>query len=108
MTQTILEYIFEVLIILVVIGIVSSFVYGSITDDNFSEGLIVGELGLILDSTSIDNNFKGEYDLTKEKIIENKNNILTIKSKELDYPQSYSLISNLDEFSQESDKFEIK
>ncbi|MBS3150700.1 hypothetical protein J4425_02770 [Candidatus Woesearchaeota archaeon] len=108
MTQTMLDYIFNVLIVMVIIGIVSAFVYNSITETKTHQSFIITELGLILDSTSIDSGFNGEYSLAKEYLIESKGNVLTIKTKELDYPQSYNLISSMDDFYEKTDVIEIK
>ena len=107
-TETILKNAFDLLIVFAIIGIISSFVYGSLSETNTSQSIEINELGLIIDFISIDPSFKGEYVLQQKKIIESKNNQLTLKSKEAGLPQKYNLISNQKEFSVETDKFEIK
>jgi hypothetical protein len=108
MTETILRQIFDVLIVLVIIGIVSWFVYGSLKETKTAQSFMTNELGLVIDSTSIGNGFHGEYNFTKEHIVESKDNILTTKTKELDYPEKYYSVVGMEEFSIKSDKYEIK
>jgi len=108
MTETILRQTFDVLIIFVIIGIVSWFVYSSLKETKTAENFMTNELGLVIDSVSINNGFHGGYNLTREHIIESKNNILTTKTKEIDYPEKYYSIVGMEEFSIKSDKYEIK
>lgn len=108
-TQKILFFIFYLLIAATIMYFSTAYISNYFDGMEFNKEFIAKDLGLSIDTLAFSpNEIKMDYNLSQEFISENKNNKLNIKLKNLEISKEYIFISNIDDFSKESNEITIK
>lgn len=107
-TQKILFYIFYILIAVIIIYFTTTYLGNYFNGSEFNKEFIAKDMGLAIDTLSFSpSKIEMNYNFSREFLIENKNFVLGIKLKDLEFPKKYNFISKIDDFSMKTNKLKI-
>jgi hypothetical protein len=107
--QKVILYTFYLIMVFIILYALSNYLTNYFNGAEFNKEFIVNDLGLAIDTISFSPfDIKMKYNYSDILIIENKDNILNAKIKELEVSKKYKLISKINDFSLNSNEINVK
>ena len=108
-TQKIIFYIFYLVVAVVILITTITYLNNYFNGLEFNKEFIAKDLGLTIDTLSFSpSEIKATYSQSQEFQIDNKNNNINVKIRDLETSKKYGFISRIDDFSIKSNKITIK
>ena len=108
-TQKIMFYIFYLLVAFLILYVSASYLNNYFNGLEFNKEFIAKDLGLTMDVLSFSpSGIDATYTQSQEFQLDNRNNNLNVKIRDLETSREYSFISNVDDFSAKSMQIQIK
>lgn len=107
-TQKILFYIFYIFIAVIIIYVTTTYLSNYFNGFEFNKEFMAKDMGLAIDTLSFSpSKIEMKYNFFNEFSIENKDFVLGIKLKDLEFPKRYNFISKIDDFSIKTNELNI-
>jgi len=108
-TQKIMFYIFYLLVAFLILYVSASYLNNYFNGLEFNKEFIAKDLGLTMDVLSFSpSGIDATYTQSQEFQLDNRNNNLNVKIRDLETSKKYGFISNIDDFSIKSKEIHIR